>query len=124
MAAVKLDENVPDSVGAILRQAGHDVSLAREQQLAGADDDRLLSVASSEDRALISLDRDFTNTLRHDPSASAGIVVIRLHAQTLPLIRLSAEALARFLANESPKGHLWILDESKLRIWPRDISSA
>lgn len=28
MAAIKLDENVPDSVGATLRQAGHDVHLA------------------------------------------------------------------------------------------------
>jgi predicted nuclease of predicted toxin-antitoxin system len=97
VAAVKLDENVPDSVGTILRQAGHNVALARDQQLAGVDDDRLLSVASSEGRALITLDRDFTNTLRHHPTAHAGIVVIRLHAQAFPLIRRSAEELARLL---------------------------
>jgi predicted nuclease of predicted toxin-antitoxin system len=124
VAAVTLDENVPDSVGTILRKAGHDVALARDQQLAVADDDRLLSVASAEGRALITLDRDFTNTLRHHPGTRAGIIVIRLHAQTLLLIRRSADELARLLAEESPRGHLWILDESKLRIWPRDIGPA
>ena len=40
MPAVKLDENVPDSVGTILRAAGHDVALARDQQLTGVADDR------------------------------------------------------------------------------------
>jgi predicted nuclease of predicted toxin-antitoxin system len=124
VAAVKLDENVPDSVGTLLRQAGHDVALARDQQLAGAADDRLLAVASSEGRALVTLDRDFTNTLRHPPGTCAGIVVIRLHAQTLPLIRRSAQELARLFTDESPSGHLWILDESKLRIWPRNIGPA
>jgi hypothetical protein len=32
---VKLDENVPDSVAGILRQAGDDVALARDQDLVG-----------------------------------------------------------------------------------------
>jgi hypothetical protein len=59
--AVKLDENVPDSVGAILRDAGHDVALARDQQLAGAADDHILAVATGEARVLVTLDRDFTN---------------------------------------------------------------
>lgn len=119
MAAVKLDENVPDGVAGLLRAAGHDVALAREQQLAGANDDRLLAVASSEGRTLVTLDRDFTNILRHPPAASAGIVVIRLQDQTLPRIRQVATSLAERLRQESAKGRLWVLDESRLRIWPR-----
>jgi len=49
---VKLDENVPDSVGTILREAGHDVALARDEQLAGVPDDRVLTVAASEGRVI------------------------------------------------------------------------
>ena len=41
----------------MLRQAGHDVALAREQHLVGVSDDRLLTVAVSEGRVLISFDR-------------------------------------------------------------------
>jgi predicted nuclease of predicted toxin-antitoxin system len=120
VAAVKLDENVPDSVGEILSQGGHDVALARDQQLVGVDDNRVLVVATSEDRALISLDRGFTNILRHPPNDTAGIVVIRLHEQTLLLIRQAATKLADLLSRESPRGRLWVLDEARLRIWPRD----
>ena len=46
MPAVKLDENVPDSVGMILTEAGHHVALARDEQLAGAPDARLLLAAT------------------------------------------------------------------------------
>lgn len=119
MATVKLDENVPDSVAGFLRAAGHDVALAREQQLAGAADERLLTVAASEGRTLVTLDRDFTNILRHPPADTAGIVVIRLQDQTLPRIRQVATTLAERLSQESAKGRLWVMDESRLRIWPR-----
>jgi predicted nuclease of predicted toxin-antitoxin system len=104
--AVKLDENVPDSVAGILRDAGHEVALARDEQLAGAADDHILAVASREGRVLVSLDRDFTNILRHPPRSTAGIVVFRLQSQTLPLIRRLAVALAIHLNKESPARHL------------------
>ena len=119
MASVKLDENVPDSVGVILREHGHDAALARDEQLAGVDDDRILTVANAEGRVLVSLDRDFTNILRHPPEATAGIIVIRLQQQTLPLIRRAAHTLGELLSRESARGRLWVLDESRLRIWPR-----
>jgi predicted nuclease of predicted toxin-antitoxin system len=77
VAAVKLDENVPDSMGAILRGAGHDVVLARDEQLAGVPDDQLLKVAVGEGRVLISFDRGFANVIQHPPGATSGVVVIR-----------------------------------------------
>jgi predicted nuclease of predicted toxin-antitoxin system len=118
--AVKLDENVPDSVGTMLRQAGHDVALAREQRLVGVSDDRLLTVAASEGRVLISFDRGFTNVIQHPPEATPGIVVIRLRDQTLPRIRRVATKIGDLLTTEPILGRLWVVDESRLRIWPRD----
>jgi predicted nuclease of predicted toxin-antitoxin system len=123
VAAVKLDENVPDSVGAILRRAGHDVELARDEQLAGVPDHALLEAASAEGRILVSLDRDFTNILQHPPQATPGIVVIRLQKQTLPFMRRAAMTLGDWLARESARGLLLVIDESRLRIWPRGGSS-
>ena len=110
---------MPDSVGAILREGGHDVALARDEKLAGVQDEHILAIASQEGRVVISLDRDFSNILRHPPEATAGIVVIRLHTQTLPLIRQAATRLCELLARESIRGRLWVLDEARLRIWPR-----
>ena len=119
MATVKLDENVPDSVGAALREAGHDVAFARDEQLSGVPDDRLLTVAANEGRVLVSFDRGFSNVIQHPPPATAGIVVLRLGEQTLPRIRRVAVTLAGLLTTERIQGRLWVLDESRLRIWPR-----
>jgi len=119
VAAIKLDENVPDSFGQTLSQSGHDVALARDEELAGAADERLLAVATSENRVLISLDRHFTNILQHAPETSAGIAVVRLHRQTLPAMRRAAMALGNLLSREIANGRLFVLDESRLRIWPR-----
>jgi predicted nuclease of predicted toxin-antitoxin system len=119
VATVKLDENVPDSVATILREAGHDVALARDEQLAGVPDDRVLTVAASEGRVLVSFDRGFSNVIQHPPAATAGIVVIRLGDQTLPRVRQVAATLASLLTTERVQGRLWVLDESRLRIWPR-----
>jgi predicted nuclease of predicted toxin-antitoxin system len=117
--AVKLDENVPDSVGTTLREAGHDVAFARDQQLAGAPDDQLLTIAAREGRVLVSFDRGFANVIQHPPVATPGIVVIRLRDQTLPRVRQVAVTLGGLLANEPVQSPLWVLDESRLRIWPR-----
>ena len=118
MASLKLDENLPDSFAVVLRDGGHDVAFARNEGLAGADDVRLLQAAASEGRALVTLDKDFTNILRHPPAATAGVIVLRLRDQTLPAIQRSARALTQQLYRNTLHGRLWVFDESRLRIWP------
>jgi predicted nuclease of predicted toxin-antitoxin system len=105
--AVKLDENVPDSVGTTLREAGHDVALAREEQLVGAPDDLPLTVAAGEGRILITFDRGFANVIQHPPEATPGVVVIRLRDQTLPRIRRIAATVGSLLKTKPIRGRLW-----------------
>lgn len=118
MALLKLDENLPDIAGEVLRTAGHDVALARDEGLAGAPDDRLLAMAVSEGRALVTLDLDFSDVRRHPPADASGIVVLRLRDQTLPAVRRAMSRLAGLLSREPLQGCLWILDEARLRVWP------
>ena len=122
MARIKLDENVADVVCDVLREAGHDVAMAREEHLAGVDDERLLAVAASEDRALVTFDLHFSDVRRHPPEGKSGIVVLRLRAQTLDPIRRAAAVLAKLLVDQPLLGRLWVLDEQRLRIWPADES--
>ena len=124
MTPLKLDENMPDSVGDILRSSGHDVALARDQTLAGVDDHHLLSAAASEGRALVTFDPHFSDIRRHPPADSAGIVVLRLRDQTLEPARRVATALATLLDSEPLSGRLWIIDEHRLRIWPGETGPA
>jgi predicted nuclease of predicted toxin-antitoxin system len=116
----KLDENVPDLMAEILGAAGHDAALARDEELAGVDDEALLGAAVREGRALITFDLHFSDIRRHDPSATSGIVVLRLRSQSLPPVRRAALALADLLTSEPLKGRLWILSDDRLRIWPAE----
>jgi predicted nuclease of predicted toxin-antitoxin system len=119
--ALKLDENVPDVVLEILRVAGHDVALARDEQLAGVTDDTLLEAAMTEARALVTFDLDFSDIRRYDPSGTPGVIVLRLRNQSLPPVRRVAAALATLLSSEPLAGRLWIVTEDRLRIWPADV---
>jgi len=119
-ALLKLDENVPDLVADILGTAGHDAALARDEGLAGVDDEALLGAAGREARALITFDLHFSDIRRHDPSGTPGIVVLRLRSQSLLPVRRAALALADLLRSEPLAGRLWMLSEDRLRIWPAE----
>lgn len=67
MARVKLDENLPDAAAPNMRELGHDVELARDEGLAGAEDDEVLANAAADDRVFVTLDMDFADVVRHDP---------------------------------------------------------
>lgn len=117
---LKLDEHVPDLVADILEAAGNDVARARHEDLAGADDDRLLAAAVAEGRALVTFDLDFSDIRRHNPAGTPGIIVLRPRSQSLPSLRAAATALAGLLPSEPLDGRLWILGEDRLRIWPAE----
>lgn len=119
-ASLKLDENIPDLVAEILGTAGHDARLARNEKLAGVDDDALQAAAAAEARALVTFDLDFSDIRRHDPSGTPGIIVLRLRSQSLPSVRRAALALAQLLSSEPLAGRLWILSDDRLRIWPAE----
>jgi predicted nuclease of predicted toxin-antitoxin system len=112
----KLDENLPEAARELWRTAGHDAATAREEGLAGADDGKLLTAATGENRVLVTLDQDFANVRRYDPADTAGVIVLRLHNQTLPIIRRAIVRLADLLSREPVAGRLWILDESRLSV--------
>ena len=72
---LKLDENLGNRGHSILQAAGHDVFTVALQQLCGATDQELIEKCRREDRALVSLDLDFANPLRFQPSQYPGIAV-------------------------------------------------
>ena len=92
-----------------------------EQGLASTSDDRLIEVCRSERRCLITLDLDFSNPLRCDPSRYSGIVVLRLPLQSMAGDLLDAiRTLAVGLDDSTIEGKLWIVQRGRIREYQRD----
>ncbi len=114
----KLDENLGTTAVCAFEDAGHDTSTVRRQELAGADDGRVLQVCRDEQRILVTLDLDFANPLTFDPRPTAGVVVLRLSRSPAPSELVAAIAtLLRSLGDRSIDGSLWIVQPDRVRVW-------
>jgi predicted nuclease of predicted toxin-antitoxin system len=67
-ARFKLDENLPRDVQALLRQGGHDVQTALDEQLGGRPDPEILDAYVREARILVTFDLDFADIRLYPPS--------------------------------------------------------
>lgn len=106
---------------AVFEAAGHDVATVAGQQMAGATDADLLSACVAEDRVLVTLDLDFANPLRHDPTSTPGIAVLRV--PDLPgrshLLR-AATVLCDALTRADISARLWVVSETRVRQYEPD----
>lgn len=75
--AFKVDENLPDDVATVLRQAGHEATTVAGQGLAGVDDARLAEVLRREGCVLITLDTDFADMRTYPPGDYPGLIVLQ-----------------------------------------------
>ncbi len=111
-----LDENVPLSIGAFLRDMSFDVLHAKEVEMLGASDDHIMELARHEERALITFDKHFANLVLYPPNTHWGVIRIRIHP---PLLGDVTEALAHFLEQfdmSTIRGTLIVLENNGFRI--------
>lgn len=112
----KVDENLPVEVADLLGLAGHDATTVLAQNLGGSPDQDLVSICQDEDRALITLDTDFTDIRTYPPKQYPGLVVLRLRRQGKVSVMSTLERLIPLLSSETLAQHLWIVEESRVRI--------
>ena len=112
----KIDENLPQEVCDLLREAGHDALSVVDQQLAGAEDPKVFDVCQEEERILITLDVGFANIRAYPPGSANGILVLRLVQQDKPYVMGVMRRVLPLLARESPKNRLWIVEGNRVRI--------
>ena len=117
---LKLDENIGNLGRAILEAAGHDVATVSSQKLNGSSDFTLYGICQNEQRALVTLDRDFGETLRFPPEDTEGIVILAGRGLLSPgLIESRMKDLTVYLGKHPIDGELWIVEAGRLRVHER-----
>lgn len=71
------DENISASLVKTLRASGFDVKDIKEQKLFGISDRRVLDLAKSENRIILTHDKDFLNLTKQVPFGHTGIIILR-----------------------------------------------
>ena len=113
---VKLDENLPLQLKGLFTESAHDTATVLDEGLGGATDAEVARVCIAEERALVTQDLDFADIRAYPPGDYPGIVVFRLVSQTRNALLDVGAQLIETLARSSPKGQLWIVEDSRLRI--------
>ena len=80
----KVDENSPIDIAELLRGNGHDAMTIFDQQMVGEPDPKVASICSAEERALVTLDLDFSDVRTYPPGAYPGIIILRPRTQSKP----------------------------------------
>ncbi len=117
---IKLDENLGLIGKSLLEADGHEVMTIAEQQLSGAEDERVYEACRDEGRILVTLDHDFGHTLRFPPEAGPGIVVLECKGRLSPSTILARIGeLAALLRTRPNDRELWIIEPNRIRIHER-----
>jgi predicted nuclease of predicted toxin-antitoxin system len=77
---IKLDENLPARLSAILTNLRHDVQTVADENLSGSSDRQLWEAAQRDARFLITQDLDFSDLRRFAPGTHHGVLLVRLRS--------------------------------------------
>jgi len=112
----KVDENLPEEVTQLLRDAGWDALSVVDQKMGGEDDPTLARVCEAEDRILVTFDRGFTDIRTYPPTIGPGMIVLRLKRQDKPAVLTVAARVIQTLMHRDLKNELWIVHDNRIRI--------
>ena len=113
----KVDENLPVDVAELFCAQGHDAMTIFDQQMVGEVDPKVASVCKAEERAIVTLDLDFSDIRTYAPGEYSGIIILRPRTQSKPDVLALVNQLIPFLdGDEQLVGNLWIVQENGIRI--------
>jgi len=112
----KIDENLPIELATLLQNEGYDASTIYSEDLKGVKDPTVIAVCQHEQRVLITLDLDFADIKTYPPKDYAGIIVLRVYKQDKPYLISFFQKLIPAIGQHPLEGHLWIVEEGKIRI--------
>ena len=113
---IKLDENLPDRLVAVLTGLGHNVDTVRTEQLTGRADPDVWSAAQAAQRFPITQDLDFSDIRRYTPGSHAGLLLVRLSRPGRKALFARVSTVFQTEKVEDWTGCLVVATEQKIRI--------
>jgi len=77
------DENIFPAVITHLRKLDHDVVSIQEAGFSQTTDDKIVEIATKEERTIVTFDKHFGDILRYPPRNLSGVILIRIHPPLL-----------------------------------------
>ena len=116
----KIDENLPIEIAELLINTGYDAKTVNDQQLQGTKDPLLAGICKNEHRVLVTLDTDFSDIRAYAPEEFSGIIVLRVRIQAKHHVIKIFRSIIPLIGREPLIQHLWIVEETKVRIRGKD----
>jgi predicted nuclease of predicted toxin-antitoxin system len=115
---IKLDECVDARLVWLIKRSGHEVSTVREPNMLGTSYQALYEHCITASWVLVTLDKNFSNTLHYPPGETPGLVILRAPNYLFSTMRIVVETFLTALGkSELPlKGRLWIVEPGRVRI--------
>ena len=114
---IKVDEDLPQAVAAMLRQRGYSCSTVLEQGKGGWKDPALWEAVQDHQQFFLTADKGFGNIRRYPPGAHGGILLLRPSEDGIqPLLDLLEQVLVLVPKLDSLQGLLAVASPRGLRI--------
>ena len=108
------NENFPSDAVEALRAAGHDVTWIRTDA-PGIADSEVLHRAQSDNRILLTFDKDFGElAFRSQLPANSGIVLFRIQASSGAII--AQKVIAAISSRSDWSGHFSVIEDDRIRM--------
>lgn len=113
---IKLDENLPVRLAAVLENLDHDVHTIAEENLSGKSDREVWEAAQRDRRFLITQDLDFSDVRRFAPGTHCGILLVRVHSPDRQSLIMRVSEIFQHEDVSRWEGCFLVATERKLRV--------
>ena len=113
---IKLDENMPATLSAVLAARGHDTDTVTDEGLAGRPDTDVWEAAQRDDRFLITQDLDFSDARRFRPGTHSGLLLVRLSNPSRTHLIERVSAVFESERTDDWPGCFVVLTDRKVRV--------
>lgn len=113
---IKLDENLPTDLSALIEAFGHEVDTVPEEGLTSHPDEEVWQAAKRENRFFMTQDLDFSDIRKYVPGTHPGLLLLRLESPSRKAIITRVHSILQTVPIGNWSGCLVVATDHKIRV--------